>query len=286
MIAANHALSDCHAMCAEARTALAVAVVPYAVEAQVEETLYQMMAGACAVLAESNCALVGGHTCEGTELALGFCVNGVVDQEKALRKGGLRGGDAVILTKPIGTGTLFAAEMRMKAKGKWIVNALQTMSKSNRDGALCLRRYGARACTDVTGFGLLGHLQEMVQASPNTEIDLRLDTIPELEGARECTQSGIFSSLQPANLRLKRAIANESEALVHPGYPLLFDPQTAGGLLAAIPADAAADCVAELRRSGYPHATVIGQVREVSDGPNEIDGACSLPAGRIHCILD
>lgn len=118
IIAANHALSDCHAMCAEARTALAIAVVPYAVESKVEEALFQMMAGACSALAESGCALVGGHSCEGTELALGFCINGAVEQERALRKGGMTPGDCVVLTKAIGTGTLFAAEMRMKAKVK------------------------------------------------------------------------------------------------------------------------------------------------------------------------
>jgi selenide,water dikinase len=276
-------------MCAEARTALAIAVVPYALEAQVESVLFQMMAGACSALAESNCALVGGHTCEGTELALGFCINGVVEQERALCKGGLRAGESLVLTKPIGTGTLFAAEMRVKAKGIWVANALQVMSKSNREGALCLRRHGASACTDVTGFGLVGHLQEMVMASSAVEVDLNMDTIPELPGARECTQMGIFSSLQPANLRLKRAIANEAEALTHPGYPLLFDPQTAGGLLASVPADSVVECIAELRKNGYPHASVIGTVRGVPATPTVLgdDGdVCALStSGKIHCVL-
>jgi len=291
-VAANHALSDCHAMCAEARTALAIAVVPYAVE-QVEAVLYQMMAGACSVLKESNCALVGGHTCEGSELALGFVINGAVDQDRALTKGGLRPGESLVLTKPIGTGTLFAAEMRMKAKGAWISRALDGMVKTNRDAALILREHGSQACTDVTGFGLLGHLQEMVQASPGVEVDLHMDSVPELEGARECTQAGIFSSLQPANLRLKRAVRNEKEALKHPGYPLLFDPQTAGGLLASVPTEAAARCVAELRDAGYPHAAVIGEVRADPGGKRSqrdvpADGVgdgefCPLSRGSIYC---
>lgn len=190
-----------------------------------------MMAGACEALGESGCALVGGHTCEGTELSLGFAVNGAVEPTRAVTKGGMQVGDVIILTKPIGTGTLFAAEMRMKAKGAWISAALETMSMSNRLGALCLRDHGATACTDVTGFGLAGHLLEMLKAS-GVAAEVVLETVPLLQGAVECTRMGIFSSLQPANLRLKRGIANEATALHHAAYPLLFDPQTAGGLLA------------------------------------------------------
>jgi len=150
-IAANHALSDCHAMCAEARTALAIAVVPFAIEAKVEETLFQMMAGACEMLKESDCALVGGHTCEGTELALGFCITGAVDPKLVKQKKGMQPGEVLILTKAVGTGTLFAAEMRMKAHAPWITTAIESMVLSNRKAALCLQQHGASACTDVTG---------------------------------------------------------------------------------------------------------------------------------------
>eukprot|EP00960_Hanusia_phi_P073843 768100-Hanusia_phi.AAC.4 len=235
-IAANHALSDCHAMCAEPRTALAIAVVPFGIEAKVEETLYQMMAGACTVLAENNCVLVGGHTCEGSELALGFSINGLVQWPNgALAKSGMKNGDVLILTKPIGTGTLLAADMRSRSKGVWIAEALRNMCVSNKAGAEILKAHGATSCTDVTGFGLLGHLWEMAKAS-SSQVELDLNSIPLLPGALECIQNGIFSSLQPANVRLKRSIANEEEALKHHAYPLIFDPQTSGGLLATVPA--------------------------------------------------
>ena len=119
-------------MCADANTALAIAVVPYAVEAKMEDSLYQLMAGACKSLAESNCSLVGGHTCEGTEFALGFAVNGVVEEKKVLCKGGINTGDKLILTKGLGTGTILAADMRVKAKAAWMEATLQSMIKSNR----------------------------------------------------------------------------------------------------------------------------------------------------------
>ena len=182
------------AMCAEAQTALAIAVVPFSVESKVEDTLFQMMAGACEMLKESNCALVGGHTCEGTELALGFVINGAVDEGAAVLKGGMEEGDVLVLTKAVGTGTIFAAEMRMQAEGGWVAGAIDSMVRSNRDAALCLQAHGATACTDVTGFGLLGHLVEMIKAS-GVSAELDLDAIPPLAGAVELTERGIFSSL-------------------------------------------------------------------------------------------
>ena len=104
---------------AEPHAVLAIAQVPYGLEAQVEEALYQMMAGATSVLRECGCALAGGHSCEGAELALGFAVHGVANREDLMRKGGMLPGQVLILTKPIGTGTLFAADMRAKARGQW-----------------------------------------------------------------------------------------------------------------------------------------------------------------------
>ncbi len=258
-IAANHALGDIYAMGGEPQTALAIATVPFGLEAKVQDTLSQMMEGAMAVLREAGAALVGGHTSEGVELSLGFAVNGLIDRDKVMRKGGMTPGDALVLTKPIGTGTLFAADMRHKAKGRWIAAAIQSMVQSNRLGAECLIAHHAHACTDVTGFGLLGHLVEMVRAS-DADVELSLAAIPFLEGAESTVRAGIVSSLQPQNLRLRRAIANLEEAGRNPRTPLIFDPQTAGGLLASVPADRAEECVETLRRLGYARAAVIGQV--------------------------
>jgi selenide,water dikinase len=258
-IAANHSLGDIYAMGAEPQTALAIATVPFGVEEKVEDTLTQMMSGAMEILRDAGAALVGGHTSEGAELTLGFAINGLIDAERVLRKGGLQPGNRLILTKPIGTGTLFAADMRHKAKSRWIAAALDSMLQSSREAAHCLQAHGATACTDVTGFGLLGHLVEMVRAS-DVDVELDLAAIPILDGAEETVRAGIMSSLQPQNVRLRRAVANLNEVAGQPRYPLLFDPQTAGGLLASIPADQADQCVKRLQALGYASAAVIGSV--------------------------
>jgi selenide,water dikinase len=257
-IAANHALGDIYAMGAEPQTALAIATVPYGIAAKVEADLAQMMAGANEVLRAVRCALVGGHTSEGAELSLGFAVNGLVDRDAALRKGGLRPGDALILTKAIGTGALLAAHMRGKAKARWVMGAIAHMTQSNATAARILRTHGASSATDVTGFGLLGHLVEMVKAG-NVDATLALLRVPLLDGLRDTVAAGLFSSLQPQNVRLRRAIRNLEEASAHPLYPVLFDPQTAGGLLASVPADRAQACLAALRTEGYA-AAAIGRV--------------------------
>lgn len=258
-IAANHALGDVYAMGGEPQTALAIATVPYGLESKVEADLSAMMMGANEVLQDAGCALVGGHTSEGAELALGFAVNGLVPTTAALRKGGLKPGDGLILTKPLGTGTLLAADMRGKAKARWVMAALAHMIASNRKAAEILRRHGAHAATDVTGFGLLGHLIEMVRAS-DVDATIAIERVPLLDGARETVALGIFSSLQPQNVRLRRAMRDLASIARHPLYPLLFDPQTSGGLLAAVPLAEAERCVAALRAAGYAGADLIGFV--------------------------
>jgi selenide, water dikinase len=259
-ITANHALGDIYAMGAEPQSALAIATVPYGIEAKVEADLAQMMAGANAILREAGCALVGGHTSEGAELSLGFAINGLVDRDSALRKGGLRPGDALVLTKPIGTGSLLAAHMRGKAKARWVMAAIEHMTQSNKAAAQILRAHGATAATDITGFGLLGHLVEMVRAG-NVDATLALTRVPLLDGLAQTIAAGIFSSLQPQNVRLRRAIRNLDEAAAHPLYPVLFDPQTAGGLVASVPSERAQSCVAALREAGYASATIVGSVQ-------------------------
>ena len=263
-VAANHALSDLYAMGAEPQTALAIVTVPYANEKKVEELLSQMLQGALKVLNETGTALVGGHTSEGEELSLGFSVNGLIDRESILHKSGLGAGDRILLTKAIGTGTLFAADMRHKAKGPWIADALESMLQSNHEAAGCLYAHGATACTDVTGFGLLGHLVEMIKPS-RVDVELDLGAIPFLDGAEETVAAGIFSSLQPENLRLRRAIRDIESASKDPRYPLIFDPQTSGGLLAGVPEEQAHTCVGELRNLGYTHTAIIGRVLPESD---------------------
>ena len=264
-ITANHSLGDIYAMGAEPRTALAIATVPVGPEEKMEQLLEALLTGAVEMLNESGTALVGGHTKEGQELDLGLSLSGVGRPDALLHKAGMRPGDRLVLTKPIGTGTLFAAHMRLKAKGRWIDAAIQSMLQSSREASACLQRHGATACTDVTGFGLLGHLAEMTRAS-GVDACLDLTRVPLLEGARHTAGAGFLSSLQPQNVRLRRAVINHEEVRSIATYPLIFDPQTAGGLLASVPEPEVAACLDSLRDAGYSRAAVIGTVEASTEG--------------------
>ncbi|MDT7520987.1 selenide, water dikinase SelD [Rhodoferax sp. TBRC 17198] len=270
-IAANHALGDLFGMGAQPHTATAIATVPPGVDRQVEATLRQMMQGAVEVLNAAGCTLIGGHSGEGAELALGFAVNGLVDVNDqgqmtgVLRKGDMQPGDVLLLTKPIGTGALFAAHGRAAAKGRWVQAALQSMVQSNQAAAQTLRTYGATACTDLTGFGLIGHTVEMARPS-GVQVVLDAAALPLLDGALECVQQGLLSSLHSANARQQHVVHNATEAMAHPLWPLLVDPQTAGGLLASVPASQATACLADLRAQGYAAACAIGHVRTLAAG--------------------
>jgi selenide,water dikinase len=256
-IAANHCLSDIYAMGATPHSALALVTLPYMAERKVRDDMASLLRGALSVLDEAGASLVGGHTGEGSELAFGLAVTGYVAPEALLPKTGLRPGDVIVLTKPLGTGTLLAADMRGRAESGWLEAALAAMRQSNRAAGELFVRLGASACTDVTGFGLLGHLLEMMASPDAPHVELDLSTLPILEGASALLAAGIHSTLHPANERNRRSMTSpESDART----AILFDPQTAGGLIAGIRAEHAAECLEELRRSGYARASVIGRV--------------------------
>lgn len=264
-IAANHALGDIWAMGADAHTALAVTTIPPGLQSKVQQELTQLMTGAIEVLNSANCALVGGHTGEGKELALGFAINGLISDNPAhlMRKNGMQAGNVLILTKPLGTGTLFAALHQLAAKGRWIDAAIHSVLQSSQQAALFLQRHGATACTDVTGFGLVGHLLEMSRhdgVGSALTIELNMHTLPVLEGALECLALGIMSSLHGSNQQYSNAVKNSHAWMHHSKYPLLFDPQTAGGLLASVPSEQGSACLSSLHKAGYTHAKVIGRV--------------------------
>lgn len=266
-IAANHALGDLHAMGARPRSAQALVTLPYAEESRLADDLLQLMSGAMRIFRHEGVSLVGGHTAEGAELTLGFVVNGEADPTRLLRKGGLKPGDRLILTKPLGTGILFAADMRHQSRGRWIEAALAGMCQSHAAAVQVLHHCQVRACTDVTGFGLVGHLVEMLRTS-GCNATLELDRLPILEGAEALAADGWLSSLYRDNERGRHLIANAAEFQRHPRWPLLFDPQTAGGLLAGVPAEEADACLARLQDAGYSQARIIGIVS--GDGPTEI----------------
>jgi selenide, water dikinase len=266
-IAANHALGDIYAMGAEPDTALAIATLPPARPAIVEHDLYQMLRGALDVLEPAGAALAGGHSAEGAELALGFAVTGRVPAGgRLLRKAGLRAGDRLVLTKPLGTGVILAAEGRGLAPARTIAAALAAMQQSAAEAARSLTAHGAHAATDVTGFGLLGHLCEMLHAS-GMDAAIDPDAIPMLDGALALIQQGIVSSLHADNEAALAALDPDDRA--HPLAPLLIDPQTAGGLLAGVPAARARDCLDDLRRLGY-RAAVVGQVEDMRGSEPQI----------------
>jgi selenide,water dikinase len=251
-IAATHALGDIYAMGGVPETALAIAALPPSKPAITEHDLFHMLKGGTAVLEAAGATLIGGHSAEAAELALGFAVTGRTRPGRLLRKGGLRPGDRLILTKPLGTGVILAAEMRGRARARIVEAAIEGMLQSAAASSWVFTSHGATACTDVTGFGLLGHLLEMLRAS-SADASLDPEAIPALDGALNLLASGIASSLHASNLSALTAIEEAPNSAL---AGLLIDPQTAGGLLAGVPAESAADCLEELRDIGYRAAEI------------------------------
>jgi len=258
-IATNHALSDLYAMAAEPQSAMALVAMPHASEALQQRELEQIMSGILEQLAESGCQLTGGHTSEASELSVGLAVNGLLPQGEALTKGGLKPGQTLVLTKPLGTGVILAADMQAKAQGLDVQNCIDSMLVSNAQAAAILSRHGASAMTDITGFGLAGHLVEMLRAS-GVGCQLNCEQLPLLPGALKLAEQGISSTLLPHNLRLKRAIYPLEPWQQKALFSLLFDPQTSGGLLAGVATENLEACLADLRQH-YPTACAIGQVQ-------------------------
>jgi selenide,water dikinase len=264
-ITTHHCLNDLFAMGATPQSALAIVTLPYATSTKQEETLFHLLSGVNKVLNTASALLIGGHTTEGETLALGLTCNGFSAEEKLLRKGGMKPNQVLILTKAIGTGTLFAADMQLKAKGRWIEAAIESMLLSNQAAMDCFKQYQVTACTDITGFGLIGHLLEMIQES-GVIVELNIEAISILKGAKETTQQGIFSSLYPENYQFSKKIENQQQASQHPLYPLLFDPQTSGGLLASVPREEADSCLNHLKCLGYVESCIIGEVQPQTPG--------------------
>jgi selenide,water dikinase len=260
-VAAVNALSDLWAKGVPPRFALAQVTVPdgQSSDAQ-EEILYQVMAGARAGLDADAVTLVGGHTTTGPELVVGFAVWGLAASADALiRIGGLVPGDHLVLTKPLGTGVLLQADMRGLARGEWIEAACASMLRSNGHAARAAGPLRPSAATDVTGFGVAGHLGAMLRASKASAV-LDLDALPALPGALSLLARGVRSTAHPENAKARRAMRVDEAAAQRPAVDLLFDPQTSGGLLLGIPAERREALLQALRAAGDPAAAVIGVV--------------------------
>lgn len=262
---AIHALSDLYAMNARPLAALAIATLPFARGPIQEQILHELLAGAQSVFIAEEVVLAGGHTTEGPELALGFALTGLAQPSALFRKNALQVGQNLVLTKPLGTGALWAAWMRAACSACHWRELVQHTLQSNRTAARIAAGLNVKACTDITGFGLAGHLLEMLDAS-RLSAQLFIDQVPLLQGFEIAVRQGIVSTLHADNAKW--------ECRIHGPAPLpswLFDPQTCGGLLLAVPPDQTDDLLVQLHAAGYFQAAVIGQTIPLQGTTPHID---------------
>ena len=253
-IAAMHALGDIWAMGAAPQAATVNLILPKMSADLQARSLAEIMATAHAVLTKAGAAIVGGHTSLGTEMTIGFTVTGLCDRDPITLRGA-RAGDALILTKPLGSGVIMAAEMAGAAPGGVVAGALDLMQQGQARASAILK--DAHAMTDVTGFGLAGHLSGIVEAS-GVGAELQLSDVPLMKGALALAEAGQHSTLLRDNIAGSGPVTGPMGARTD----LLYDPQTAGGLLAAVAAEDAAGLVAALRDAGYDQAAIIGTITD------------------------
>lgn len=258
-ITALHAMGDVWAMGAKPQAALVQLTLPPLSEPLEERWLAEIIGAAGDAFTTEGASVVGGHTTRGMELTLGFTVTGLVSAH-ALTLGGAKAGDALVLSRPIGSGTLLAAEMAGDADGRDVERLLQVLSTSQGDAARLLASL-ATAMTDVTGFGLAGHLARMAEASDLTAC-LKVADIPIFPGALELAARGTRSSIWEANRAAIPLVADTDD----PRAALVFDPQTAGGFLAALPVPDAEPAVEALRNMGH-EAAIVGRMEDPAGTP-------------------
>ncbi|MBL8397973.1 MAG: FAD-dependent oxidoreductase [Candidatus Accumulibacter sp.] len=254
-IAANHALGATLAV--EVPVATALLTVEPGADRQVEETIFQILAGVMSVLAPAGCALRVGAVGEGAELALALALDGPANRSPPGEVGlpGMRAGEVLLLSKPLGGGALLTAHRRLHAPGRWLDAALATMQQAYPAAARCLRAHDATACRVVGDGGVVGALLTMCQAS-GVDAELTLNRLPLLAGA---AASAVESRPAPATARLAAFLRHRETVTAHAAYPLLFGPEIAGGLLASVPRANAEACLAELQALGYAQAASVGR---------------------------
>jgi selenide,water dikinase len=251
-IAATNALSDVYAMGGRPLTALALVCFP---EKGDLEILERILAGGLSKMMEADCTILGGHSIRDEETKFGYSVTGLIDPKRILANSGARPGDALVLTKAIGTGVISTALKKEKAEESWISAAVASMTTLNHNAAeiITSTRYRVHGMTDVTGFGLIGHARELALAS---QVSLRLyaASVPLLPGAIECVRAGHVPGGLKANREFAECLVEYGEGIADEVKTLLFDPQTAGGLLISLAADDAEELVGELEALGLPAA--------------------------------
>jgi len=262
-VIANHALGDIWAMGADPQAAVANLILPPMSSALQTRTIGEILAGLQTVLIEAGADLVGGHTSLGAELTIGLTVTGLTGGRSPIGLDGARPGDRLLLTRPVGVGVVLAAEMRGLAHGRDVAAVFEQMQTSSGPVAALLRQ-SATAMTDVTGFGLAGHLDAMLRQSGMAG-NVSLEAVPWVQGAIDLARAGVRSSIFPETSAIASGMAATATVRADVRFDLLFDPQTAGGLLAAAPADHASEVVATCERMGQP-VWIIGEVVEPRAG--------------------
>ena len=255
-IAAANALSDVYAMGGTPRLAINLLCFPTCLNLEI---VREILAGGADKVVEAGAVIAGGHSIEDTEPKYGLCVTGFARPEEILTNSGANPGDLLVLTKPVGTGVLSTAakaELLTDGQMKEMIGLMSTLNKGAQEVMLPLK---PSACTDITGFGLLGHVNELAEGSGVT-VQLWADTVPFASGALELAQDGIIPAGAYRNRNYLEGKVKVEEAVALEVSDLLFDPQTAGGLLISIPEERGGELVRRLNDRGIPGA-VIGQVQ-------------------------
>jgi selenide,water dikinase len=255
-IAALNSINDVWAMAGTPITAMAITCFPK--KGVDPAILGEIMRGGLETLNQYGVTLVGGHSVDNEQIMFGYSVTGVIDPRKIARNSGAQPGDAIILTKPIGTGVISTGIKKERASDAIVTASIETMLTPGKFAAEAMREFDVKGATDVTGFALLGHAWEMACASKAT-IEINAGAVPLLDGALELAAAGMLTSGDKTNrdyIGADIGIANSVDPNL---VKLLFDPQTAGGMLIAV-ADEKADALLAVLRANYPKAQVIGRV--------------------------
>ena len=255
-IAATNALSDIYAMGGRPLTSLALVCFPEKADLEILE---RILAGGLSKMIEAGCTVIGGHSIRDEETKFGYSVTGLIDPKKILANAGAKPGDALILTKALGTGVISTAIKKGKAETTWIDASVQSMTTLNKRAAEIIVEEGicVNAMTDVTGFGLIGHARELALAS-NVSLRLYAGKIPLLPGAIECVRAGYIPGGLKNNRDFAECVVRYETGVSDDVKALMFDPQTAGGLLMSVD-NHADDVMAALNARGVP-AVQIGEV--------------------------
>ncbi len=259
-IAAANSLSDVYAMGGKPLIALNIVGFPASLD---KEILGRTLQGGYAKAAEAECLIVGGHTVDDPEPKYGLSVIGLVEPGKQVSNAGAKPGDILVLSKPIGTGIITTAGKQGVVHPDVLAGAVETMAALNKPGALAMQRVGVNAATDITGFGLLGHLKSMVKGS-GVAAEINLAAVPVLPGVRELLENGVAPGGTHRNVSSVNDVVTWDAALTDEDRLLLCDAQTSGGLLVSVPAARAAELVDALGEEGAPCAAVVGRI---TDGP-------------------